>query len=153
MFKSLLKLSVAATMLTLLGFPGLVLAQESSSSNTNGVIKFDPAELNDEDTFDVGGSDGLLSTDNQDQAYLEDKENAPVVAFILDVINFFTRIIGAITMVLIIIGGLLMIVSEGDENRLQQGKGILEAAIIGLIIVMFSYIIVLFVQSIFYIQQ
>ena len=59
---------------------------------------------------------------------------------------------GAIAMLLIIIGGLYMLSSEGEDDKIQKGKGILTAAIIGLVISMFSYIIVRFVQSIFYLQ-
>lgn len=109
--------------------------------------------LNDSESFDVGD---LLTAgegeNTQSQSYFEEDESPPVFLFILDVINFITRIIGTLAMVLIILGGLMMIVSEGDENRLQKGKGILEAAIVGLIIALASYVIVRFVQSLFYLQ-
>ena len=55
-------------------------------------------------------------------------------------------------MLLIIIGGLMMIVAQGEEHLLQKGKDTLIAAVFGLIIVMFSYIVVRFVQSLFYLQ-
>lgn len=114
-------------------------------------------DLSDGESFDVGeilsvGEEG--DEDIQGQPYFEDGEDAgaPILLFILDIINFITRLIGTIAMVLIILGGLMMIASEGDENRIQKGKGILEAAIIGLIISLFSYVIVRFVQSLFYLQ-
>jgi hypothetical protein len=91
-----------------------------------------------------------LTGDEQAQCYFQ--QDNPILAFILQVINFLTQVIGTLAMVLIIAGGVLMIISEGDENRLQKGKGILETAIVGLIIAMFSYIIVRFVQSLFYLQ-
>lgn len=110
--------------------------------------------LSDSESFDVGeilsvGEEG--DEDAQGQPYFENSE-APILLFILDIINFITRLIGTIAMVLIILGGLMMIASEGDENRIQKGKGILEAAIIGLIISLFSYVIVRFVQSLFYLE-
>jgi hypothetical protein len=113
--------------------------------------------LSDSESFDVGeilsvGEEG--DEDSQGQPYFEDGADAgaPILLFILDIINFITRLIGTIAMVLIILGGLMMIASEGDENRIQKGKGILEAAIIGLIISLFSYVIVRFVQSLFYLE-
>lgn len=103
-------------------------------------------DVNDNSSFDVGN---ILRADGQDTDKYINTEK-PVITFILEVINFITLIIGSIAMILIILGGLLMIASEGDENRLQRGKGIVLAAIIGLVISMASYLIVTFVQSIFY---
>jgi len=54
--------------------------------------------------------------------------------------------------VLIIIGGMLMLASEGDDNRIQKGKTIITQAIIGLILALTSYILVTFVQSLLYVQ-
>lgn len=111
------------------------------------------SDINDSGSFDVGeilsATDG---TSEQDQSYLTDENNAPVISFILDIINFITRVIGAIAMLLIIVGGLMMIVSQGEEHLLQKGKDTLTSAIFGLAIAMFSYLIVRFVQSLFYLQ-
>ncbi|HCW32796.1 MAG: hypothetical protein UT36_C0006G0042 [Candidatus Peregrinibacteria bacterium GW2011_GWF2_39_17] len=153
--KSLLAIYFLPLLLGLiLLFPTISFAQADAdiptpSNSNDNTIPFDAESLNDSGTFDVGD---ILSTSGQDQTYLNDEHNSPIVAFILDVINFVTRIIGAIAMIMLILGGLMMIVSEGDDTRLQKGKGLLETAIFGLIIVMFSYIIVRFVQSIFYLQ-
>ncbi len=117
----------------------------SSAAESNEV---DLGDINDSGSFNVGD---ILTTTGQDQKYLDDESgNAPLVAAILDVIEFILRIIGAIAILLIIIGGLYMIISEGSEDRLEKGKTILTNAIIGLVIAMFSYLIVRFVQSIFY---
>lgn len=105
------------------------------------------ADINDSGSFDVGN---ILSTEGQDTSRFLDSEEGPIASIVLTAINFITLVFGAIAMLFIIVGGLLMIVSEGDENRLQKGKGILAAAIIGLVIAMFAYIIVRFFQSIFY---
>lgn len=113
-----------------------------------------PSDINDSETFNVG--DILNVNDEngdpiQGQEYLL-KSDTPIIAFILDIVNFITRIIGVIAMGLIVIGGLRMIVSQGSEDQLQKGKALLETAIFGLVISMFSYIIVRFVQSLFYLQ-
>jgi hypothetical protein len=102
--------------------------------------------VNDPNVFNVGS---ILTTSGQntDQFLGEDQ---PILAFLLSIINFISLTIGSIAILLIIIGGLLMIVSEGDENRLQRGKDIVIAAIIGLVISLSAYLIVTFFQSIFY---
>ncbi len=112
-------------------------------------------EIDSNDSFDVGqilsvndnAGDGT-DDEEQGQSYLQSE--SPVAAFILDIINFITKIIGTIAMVLIIVGGLMMIVSQGEEHLLQKGKDTLTTAIFGLVISMFAYIIVRFVQSLFY---
>ena len=94
-----------------------------------------------------------VNTDNegtQEHAYFGDSEVSPAVLFVLQVINFITKMVGVVAMLLIVIGGLMMIVSQGEEALLQKGKDTLTAAIFGIVIVMFSYIIVRFVQSLFY---
>ncbi len=105
----------------------------------------------DSDTFDIGSILSITTDtdgEGQGQSYLNDE--SPVVGFILDIVNFITRVIGTIAMILIIVGGLMMIVSQGEEHLLQKGKDVLTTAIFGLVISMFAYIIVRFVQSLFY---
>ncbi len=102
------------------------------------------------DSFDVTQ---YLTTDGQNQTYLEsDDENSPIIQFILLVIKFLSQLIGTASMVLIVIGGLLMLASEGDDNRIQKGKTIILQAIIGLVLALSSYILVTFVQSLLYVS-
>lgn len=149
---------IVATILTLLTLanPFVSLAQDDlPPPDTNEApgqpVETDPnnlGDINDSNSFNVGD---ILTTKGQKQEYLNDASgNAPIVAAILDVIEFIIRVVGAIAILLIIIGGLYMIISEGSEDRLEKGKTILTSAIIGLVISMFSYLIVRFVQSIFY---
>ncbi len=118
------------------------------------VLATDLSDINESDSFNVSEILTVGEGDEaQDRSYFdENKDEAPIVLFILDIINFITRIVGAIAMLLIIIGGLMMIVAQGEEHLLQKGKDTLIAAVFGLIIVMFSYIVVRFVQSLFYLQ-
>ena len=118
------------------------------------VLATDLSDINESDSFNVSEILTVGEGDEaQDRSYFdENKDEAPIVLFILDIINFITRIVGAIAMLLIIIGGLMMIVAQGEEHLLQKGKDTLIAAVFGLVIVMFSYIVVRFVQSLFYLQ-
>jgi len=104
----------------------------------------------DMNSFNVGS---LLTTDGQEQGYLKNESgDAPVLSFILSVIDFLIKVIGTFCMVLIIIGGLLILSSQGDDSKLQKGKAIITQAIIGLVISLTSYILVTFVQSLLYVQ-
>ncbi len=69
-------------------------------------------------------------------------------------VNLFTRIIrlatgvaGTFGVIMLVIGAYYMIMSQGDENTLQQGKNVVQYALMGLALVFLSYIIVQFVIS------
>ena len=141
-------LATLALVANLFVMPLTVMAEDDTSDTNTIDLNANGSDINDTDSFDVGN---ILTTTGQDtDQYLDLDTDQPVAAIILSIINFITLVIGSIAMLLIILGGLLMIVSEGDENRLQRGKDILTSAIIGLVIAMASYLIVTFVQSIFY---
>lgn len=141
LFSISILISLVLTGMLLMALPGAVLATDLS-------------DINESDSFNVSEILTVGEGDEaQDRSYFdENKDEAPIVLFILDIINFITRIVGAIAMLLIIIGGLMMIVAQGEEHLLQKGKDTLIAAVFGLVIVMFSYIVVRFVQSLFYLQ-
>lgn len=125
---------------------------ESCKPSEPGCITIDASG---DDSFNVGDilnvNDPTTNEAIQGQEYLL-KSDTPILSFILDIVNFISRIIGVIAFGLIVIGGIRMIVSQGNEDQLQKGKALLETAVIGLVIAMFSYIIVRFVQSLFYLQ-
>ncbi|MBI4994241.1 hypothetical protein HZC21_01180 [Candidatus Peregrinibacteria bacterium] len=73
-----------------------------------------------------------------------------VVGFLIKAIDLFVKIIGAIALIVFILGALLTILSEGKEDRLEKGKSAMVYALIGLIITFMAFIIVSFVQSIFF---
>jgi hypothetical protein len=58
------------------------------------------------------------------------------------VVNFLLGIVGIVSLAFIIIGGFRYITSQGDEEAAAAGKKTLTNAIIGLIVVVLSYIIV-----------
>lgn len=123
----------------------------------------EPDDSQPDTTYDTGGGQDSLESFNvtdfltvpgeQGQSYLADTEVSPILAFILTIINFLSKVIGTVAILLIIIGGLLLLASEGDDNKVQKGKGIIVQAIIGLIIALASYMIVTFVQSLLYVQS
>jgi hypothetical protein len=110
----------------------------------------DTSETLKETTFDVGD---ILSPEDDErgeptgQEYL--KEDNPIVAFILTVINFAIQIMGSIAIIIIIIGGFMFMFAQGNQQKLDEAKDILKYAVIGLLVALLSYIIVIFVQSLF----
>lgn len=63
------------------------------------------------------------------------------------IINIFSMVVGAVSVVMIIIGGFRYIVSNGDSNGVSGAKNTILYAIIGLIVVLFAQIIVRFVLT------
>lgn len=95
--------------------------------------------------------DSGKSTDYKDQptAYFNDEENAPLVSFALTIMNYATAIMGSIAVILLIVAGFMMMFSQGNQQQLDQAKDIVKYAVIGLIVTFLSYVIVIFVQSVF----
>lgn len=108
--------------------------------------KFDEDDLS-EATFDV--RDILTLPGNEQPAKYYNKEEGPLVGFILEIMNFATAIIGSIALILFIVAGFTMMLSEGNQQRVDKAKDIFKYAIIGLVVAFLSYIIVLFMQSVF----
>lgn len=93
---------------------------------------------------------------NQQQKYFSDKEDpdtpAPrsaIIRLIIMLIEFATRVIGSIALILFIIAGIMMIISQGNQQRLDSAKDTFKYAVIGLLITFLSYTIVIFIQSLF----
>lgn len=88
-----------------------------------------------------------LDKTQQEQAYFGNEN--PVIALIMRVINFALRVMGAIAVIILIIGGFMMMVAQGDQTKLGEAKDLVKYAAIGLLLAFLSYIIVIFVQSLF----
>ena len=66
------------------------------------------------------------------------------------IIQLMAKIIGTFAILILAFGGLMMITSEGDENRLQNGKNIFFYTIVGLLVAFISYIGVQFIISVLF---
>jgi cytochrome bd-type quinol oxidase subunit 2 len=93
---------------------------------------------------------GVLSTSGEEGSDIssceEDGENN-FTTIITRVINIFSVLIGAISVIMIIIGGFRYIISGGDQNNVTAAKNTIMYAIIGLVVVLFSQVIVRFILS------
>ena len=61
------------------------------------------------------------------------------------VINILSIIVGAVSVVMIIIGGFRYVVSNGDSNSVSGAKNTILYALVGLVVVLFAQVIVAFV--------
>lgn len=114
--------------------------------------------INEEDTlkgatFDV--QEYLnLNEDQQKADYFDEKANpayanySPIVRLILIMLDTATKIIGSLAMILLIIAGLMMMFSQGNTEAVDKAKAVFKYVIIGLMLTFFSYIIVIFIQSV-----
>ena len=93
----------------------------------------------------VGRGVALTSDDNQCQDTGEGAGSFSSV--IKSVINIFSIVVGAVSVIMIIIGGFRYIVSNGDSNGVTGAKNTILYAIVGLVIVLFAQVIVRFVLT------
>jgi hypothetical protein len=86
------------------------------------------------------------------QTYLEEEnvEKYGVVFFIVKAIEVLTKIISSFALLFVIVGGIILMVSSGNEDLQRRGKEIIKYALIGLVIAFASLLIVTFVQSLFF---
>lgn len=66
---------------------------------------------------------------------------------IKNIINIFSIIVGAVSVIMIIIGGFRYIISAGDSSGVSGAKNTILYAIVGLVIVLFAQVIVRFVLT------
>ena len=64
------------------------------------------------------------------------------------IINIFSVVVGAVSVVMIIIGGFRYIISGGDSSGISGAKNTILYAIVGLVIVLFAQVIIRFVLTI-----
>jgi len=84
---------------------------------------------------------GLGLTGEESAANAEDS----LGTIIETIINVLSIVVGAVSVIMIIIGGLKYVTSAGDSAGVQGAKNTILYAIVGLVIVIFAQTIVLFV--------
>lgn len=78
-------------------------------------------------------------------AGLSDKTDVfPVIA---NIIQFLLALSAILAMGAIVWGGIMYIMSLGDESKAEKAKGVIKYAIIGVIIVLLSFVIVSFIKT------
>ena len=102
----------------------------------------------DEATFNVND---ILSLDGgqQENNFFQDNGNAPIVNFILSVIDFAVRVIGSIAVLLFIIAGFRLMLAQGNQQQIDSAKEMIKYASFGLIATFLSYTLIITIQAIF----
>jgi cytochrome bd-type quinol oxidase subunit 2 len=96
---------------------------------------------------DIGNnlcSGGNLAVNAPEGCTPEDTEE-PINTIITTVINMFSLVVGIISVIMIIIGGLKYIMSGGEGANITGAKNTILYAIIGLVIVALAQVLVKFV--------
>ena len=86
---------------------------------------------------------------NEDTALCQQKKDSDVVASVRKVINTLLYILGAVSVLIIIVGGVLYVVSGGDAASVKKAKDTIMYAVVGLVVAILAYAIVNFVISLF----
>ena len=96
---------------------------------------------------------GLLSTETGLQnssatiTACAENGNQSFSALIRRVIDIFSIVVGSVSVIMIIVGGFRYIISGGDSTGVTSAKNTILYAIVGLVIVLFSQVIVRFIIS------
>ena len=63
------------------------------------------------------------------------------------VINIVLYLVGAIALLMLVYGGFMYIISGGNEDTIEKAKKILTYAIVGVVVVIISYVVVNFLVA------
>jgi hypothetical protein len=128
----------------------------SDSTDKKDESNLKPSNLNDLKNLEFKVQDYLkLPGDKQAQSYFDTKGDKnkqtkfPTIKFILDILDTLVKLAGTIAVLLLIITGFVMLFSGGDQNKIEKAKQMFGQIIIGLAVILLSYILVTIVQSVF----
>lgn len=130
------------------GFSQISFAAPETTNTANEEEQYNLKDLkfNVSDQLKLPNASG---TTQQPKTYFSDTQYPPIVSFILSVINYATGVIGTVAMIIFIIAGFMLVIAQGDQTKIDKAKEIIKYAVIGLIITFMSYVITIFVQSLF----
>lgn len=115
-----------------------------------------------DDQFDIGV---LSPTNEANPSYFEGDANtnisedidsntdfdnlSPIEKFIVNIINFVTRVIGSLAIIIFIIAGFKFMAAQGNDTAIGEAKEILKYGVMGLVVTFISYTLVIFIQTLF----
>lgn len=100
--------------------------------------------------FDKGLSDGATSAQGKDQSgtascLFGSEGNCSGDGIFKTITNVLLFLIGAISVIMLIIGGIRYVVSGGDSTAVQNAKNTILYAIVGVVVAILAYAVVNFV--------
>jgi hypothetical protein len=123
----------------------------STQGGSNPLSTAEPTQTPSNVTMDKFDVSNYLKIEGG-QTYLESdaKQKGAVGELIIKLIKLLTTTIGSFALLIVIAGGIVIMVSHGNQNMQTKGKEMIKFAILGLVVAFMSLIIVTFVQSLFY---
>ena len=138
MIKKLKKLMTTLSLATLLILPAMPLAVVSAQTSDTNIS----AGLECGSSFNASGiGDPAANCPNDESG----QAGQTIDGIIKLVINVFSLIVGVVSVIMIIIGGLKYITSGGDSGNITGAKNTILYAIIGLVVVALAQVVVKFV--------
>lgn len=92
----------------------------------------------------------VFNVKDKQTAFKGTENVSPIASVLVRGADFMVKVAGVIGVLVFVVGSLLLITAQGREDQIQMGKDTLFYAIIGLVIVFFSYLISVTVQAIFF---
>lgn len=126
-----LMLNIAAAVLTIVGLGGIAAMSPAYAAN--------PA-------FDyIGGEDGTGTTG--DSVMPEGVKGSELMGTINTVINVIIGIIGMLAVIMIIVGGINFVLSQGDTAKVTKARNTILYGVVGLVVALLAFAIVNFVLT------
>ena len=90
----------------------------------------------------------VLTLEGQKQPKYFGGKEAPLIEFVLDIINFAMRLIGSFAFAVMVAGGAIMMISAGNDQLRDQGKSMVIYSVVGVIFAFSAFILTATVQAI-----
>lgn len=103
----------------------------------------------DSEYFNINDEQSGLVAPNQ-TTFNTNANGGPIIGTVNKVIDLMVSLIGIFALLVFIVGAIFLITANGDDNKIQKGKGAMKYALVGIVFVMMSYTIVVLVQSILF---
>ena len=124
--------------------PALVNAQAQTTTNTPTPTS---SSIANNICKGVLGADGTPISDSTTVANCQETGDESFSFITKRIINIFSIVVGAVSVVMIIIGGFRYIISGGDSSGVSGAKNTILYAVVGLVIVLFAQVIIRFILS------
>ncbi len=91
----------------------------------------------------IAGATSLLNpTDNPEAVSSATGGETSVRALALRIVNYFLGFLGLVAVIMIIYGGVTYVISAGNDDAVGNAKKIIQYSLIGIIIILLSFVIV-----------
>lgn len=90
----------------------------------------------------VAGAAILNPTDNPEAVASATGGESTLRGLILTIINYFLGFLGLIAVIMVIYGGVTYVISAGNDEAIGKAKKIIMYALIGIVIILLSFVLV-----------